>query len=62
MPLFDFVCINKDCCEFGVSWEEIIPSFDSENPTCPICLGPAERKVLQSRAASFQWGKGGGWN
>ena len=61
MPLFDFVCENKSCVGFGRPWEEFIGSYDFANPHCPVCGEVAERKIL-SRAASFQWGKGGGWN
>ena len=61
MPLFDFVCENESCSGFGVSWEALIGHYGAENPKCPLCSEILERKIL-SRAASFQWGKGGGWN
>ncbi len=63
MPLFDFVCENKSCSGFGVPWEELVwPQGDSiENPRCSVCGEVSERKIL-SRAATFRWGKGGGWN
>ena len=73
MPMYDFRCRNfsfniltlKPECELASknkAFEKIVASHDSPNPPCPACGAPGERILFSGNAATFRWGKGGGWN